>query len=256
MAEILDSMALLAADDERAAFATWCDDVRKTVRETRLEFRPLASVAASTTRLQCALRDTSEFAGPQVIAFMRGRIDNWAPVVLRWFDDPDQPQVAFASDAYYFSRLCLVAITRDCEEMLKEDLRDIYDVTTDTVNRNVIDFIGRKADAYGDDAGLVFNLFMHVYYGFISEEHYQCVWPDRPTSPQKTSLGKMLKMHALHRLLWEHAPVREVASECVGVPPQRILRAAESMGITRDVAWVPYSDEWDALERQAVREDV
>lgn len=50
--------------------------------------------------------------------------------------------------------------------------------------------------------------------------------------------------------------MREVASECVGVPPQRILRAAESMGITRDVAWVPYSDEWDALERQAVCEDV
>ena len=85
---------------------------------------------------------------------------------------------------------------------------------------------------------------MHLYYGMIAEEHYQRRWQGFPT-PQRTRMGKLMKMHALHRILVEGHDVDTASCECVNMNPDRVLEQAASMGLTRTVTWHPYSTPYD-----------
>ena len=229
----MDAVGRLMAD-------AWKDSVRSEVMASGLSFLPWDD--RPYLRDMRALRHMAGDDGlDRAIAFCQGRYDNWAAVVLQWSPEGNV-SMAYPKDEYYFSRLAAVALCHG-DDRVFADIRTVYAMADNSVREECVREIGRLADAYGEDAGLMYNMMMHVYYGLVAEEHYQRVRPDGTV--QRTAVGKMMKMHALYRLLVEHASVTDCASECVGMSPEVIAMQADNMGIVRTVPDGAYTSCYD-----------
>lgn len=227
---------------EEMAHRQWAEGVRSAVLRHSLSFRPLTS-PLMMARDAVWLKHTGETGDAcDYILFARGSYDNFAAPVVRRYPDGHE-DIAFPTDQYYFSRLCLLALKYGREEMYMQ-CRRLYAMTTDAVAPEVYALIEAEASRFGDDAGLFFNIMMHLYYGMIAEEHYQRRWKGFPT-PQRTRMGKLMKMHALHRILVEGHDVDTASCECVNMNPDQLLEQAAGMGLTRTVTWHPYSTTYD-----------
>ena len=216
-------------------------NVKRSVLDTSLTFYSWKQMLHERDRIALKPSNALQKDCYHVIEFAQGRFDNFAAPIVRWNVDGTM-EVAYAKDEYYFSRLALLGIKygmcrvyRDCERL--------YVMTTDRLSVEVVKELDLMSQQYGDDEGLMFQLFMHLYYGMIAEEHYQRLYPDGTT--KKTKMGKLMKMHALHRLLVLNVDPMECATECVNMPPQQVIDNATEMGLIRDVSWVPYSTPYD-----------
>lgn len=219
----------------------WADMVENAVRNSPLRFRPWHQMMYERDRT--FLKRTSEmFEGQHFIEFAQGAYDNFAAPVVRM--NPDgSTDVAFATDEYYFSRLALLSLTYGRERIYRECER-LYAMTTDTLSNEVLVELDRASREYGEDEGVFFNMMLHVYYGMVAEEHYQRMWSGAASS-SRTGIGKMMKMHALHRIFVECDDIDSAATECVSMAVDVIRSQAEQMGIVRDVTWVPYRTMYD-----------
>lgn len=185
------------------------------------------------------------------LEFCQGAYDNWCARLMRQ-DQDSKYYMAFPTDEYYFSRLGLLAIKYGCEKVYT-DLRILYAMTTNVVSNDVVDVINLMAMQYGVDGDVVYNMFMHVYYGMIAEEHYsRTISPAVPA--KRTKMGKLMKVYAIHRFLIEKHGVYDVASECVGVGPEQVIRQAQALGLSRDVTWTPYDSPYDEPDKQPIVE--
>lgn len=227
---------------ERLREEQWAHDAKAAALRTSLVFRPIGQLLLER---DCGeMKQTSETLGLRhYIAFARGRFDNFAAPVIRCDADGNPSQVAYARDEYYFSRLCLLAIVHGRERVYR-DCQRVYAMATDAISPEVYFELDRMSREYEDDEGVFFNTMLHVYYGMVAEEHYQRRWEGVP-QVQRTQVGKLMKMHAIHRMLVEGDPVGAAATECVSMSPDRILAQAAEMGLTRTVTWVPYATPYD-----------
>lgn len=192
-------------------------------------------------RMLSALPDTPE-KSLVWIEFCQGAYDNWCACVIRK-DDVSTFYMAFPTDEYYFSRLGLLAIRYGREKVYK-DLRALYSMTTNKISDDVIAVIKMIASDYGIDENIAYNMFMHVYYGMIAEEHYSRTY-GVGIIPKRTKVGKLMKMYAIHRFLIECRGVYDVATECVNMSPSKVLEQAAAMGLSRDITWQPYDSSYD-----------
>ena len=235
----MDSIAELR---EEMAHRQWAEGVKNAVLRHSLSFRPLTS-PLTMARDALWLKRTSETGDAcDYILFARGSYDNFAAPVVRRYPDGHE-DIAFPKDRYYFSRLCLLALEHGREETYMQ-CRRLYAMTTDAVAPEVYALVEAESVRFGDDAGLLFNIMMHLCYGMIAEEHYRRRRQGFPT-PQRTRMGKLMKMHALHRILVEGHDVDTASCECVNMNPDQVLEQAASMGLTRTVTWHPYSTPYD-----------
>lgn len=217
------------------------DMVKESVLNTSLTFYPWRQMLHERDRITLKPSEDLINGCHHVIEFAQGRFDNFAAPLLRWNED-NSVDVAYAKDEYYFSRLALLGI-RYGMDVVYRDCEMLYAMTTDHISVEVIRELDFMSQKYGEDEGLAFQMFMHVYYGMVAEEHYQRLYPDGST--KRTKMGKLMKMHALHRLLVFNVDPMECATECVNMPPQQVIDNASSMGLIRDVSWVPYSTPYD-----------
>lgn len=233
----MDAMARLREEQ-------WAADARASALSTHLAFHPIGRGGLLLERDRADMKQTSETGGLRhYIAFARGRFDNFAAPVVRCDEQGTPRDVAYARDEYYFSRLCLLATVYGRGRMYRECQR-VYAMATDAVSPEVYAELDRMSREYGDDEGLFFNMMLHVYYGMVAEEHYQRRWQGSGGT-SRTRVGKLMKMHALHRMLVEGDAVTDAAKECVSMNPSRILAQASGMGLTRTVTWVPYATPYD-----------
>lgn len=225
---------------EEIAAARYAEKVRACVVDTPLAF--VLWTGLSNARDMSLLRQTSETGGDVwAIEFARGKYDNWAAVVLRWLSD-DTVEVAWPRDEHYFSRLALLGLSHGSGRVYRT-VQSVYALADSDVRQDTVEEIGRLSGDYGDDANLMFNMLMHVYYGMVAEEHYQRARPDGTV--QWTRVGEVMKMHALHRMLLDRVDVMECATECCGRDTSRILNDAATMGIVRREPPHPYSSVYD-----------
>lgn len=227
----------------------WEAEIREAAVKSSLLWRPY--VPAQFEREGRMMRTLFEMAkGSMVwIEFCQGAYDNWCARLMRQ-DQDSQHYMAFPTDEYYFSRLGLLAIKYGYKKVYT-DLRILYAMTTNTVSNDVVDVINMMSMQYGVDADVAYNMFMHVYYGMIAEEHYSRTMS--PSVPAKrTKMGKLMKIHAIHRFLIEKHDVYDVARECVGMKPEQVMSQAQAMGLSRDVTWTPYDSPYDAPDKQPI----
>lgn len=187
------------------------------------------------------LRDRTKFKGiKREIAFLPGSKDNFAAVVLSW--EEDVLKISYPKDAYYFSKLSLLSIKYDKNKLYNE-LKMLYNLTEDFLDRKVIQYIDYVSRDYGEDENNIYNLFLHIYYGMIAEEHFQRV--DEFGNVKRTQVGKLVKMIGLSGFLLDNKLVSEVCVETCGMSIRRINELANKYGITREITWEPYSSKYD-----------
>lgn len=188
------------------------------------------------------LRDRTNMKGvDRQIAFMPGKSDNWAAVVLKW-DENGDIWVAYPKDEYYFSRLGILSIKYG-REKLYNHLDILYNISDDFVDSKVLQLIDILSKAYDRDEDEIYNLFLHIYYGMIAEEHYQRVYFNG--NVQKTKVGKLVKMVGLCGFLYDYKDVRFVCDETRGMNASGIYELASKYGLKREVTWNPYSTVYD-----------
>lgn len=87
--------------------------------ETFKRNQDLSFVRGQTSFRWDKLRDRTNMKGiDRQIAFMPGKSDNWAAVVLKW-DENGDIWVAYPKDEYYFSRLGILSIKYGREKTLQ-----------------------------------------------------------------------------------------------------------------------------------------
>lgn len=229
---------------ERLRSEEYVRQVKEDALASSLTFMPWSNPRFA--RDMTPLRTTSETGGlTHAILFVQGKYDNWAAVVYRWLPD-GTVYMAWPRDEFYFSRIALMALTHGNDKVYRM-MESIYAMSGTAVSRDIIDEIGRLCDeGFGDDANLMFNMCMHVYYGMIAEEHYQRLRPDGTL--QRTRLGKVMKMLALHRLLFDHVDVVSCAHESVGRDVKPILDEASTVGIIRHEPEMSYLSAYDEVQ--------
>lgn len=243
----MNAVDVLATERMRA----WEAEIREAAVKSSLLWRPY--VPAQFEREGRMMRTLFDMPrGSMVwIEFCQGAYDNWCARLMRQ-DQDSKYYMAFPTDEYYFSRLGLLAIKYGHEKVYT-DLRILYAMTTNVVSNDVVDVINMMSMQYGVDADVAYNMFMHVYYGMIAEEHYsRTISPAVPA--KRTKLGKLMKIHAIHRFLIEKHDVYDVARECVGMKPEQVMSQAQAMGLSRDVTWTPYDSPYDEPDTQPIVE--
>lgn len=243
----MGALDVLATERVRA----WEAEIREAACKSSLLWRPY--VQAQYEREGRTMRTLSEMPqGSMVwIEFCQGAYDNWCARLMRQ-DQDSKYYMAFPTDEYYFSRLGLLAIKYGCEKVYT-DLRILYAMTTNAVSNDVVDVINMMAMQYDVDEDVAYNMFMHVYYGMVAEEHYsRTISPAVPA--KRTKMGKLMKVHAIHRFLIEKHDVYDVSRECVGMKPEQVISQAQAMGLSRDVTWTPYDSPYDEPDKQPIVE--
>ena len=230
--------------------AAWAERVLASVERSHLSFAPYPANGLLYERDYSFLMPTSEMDSSYdyCLCFAQGRYDNFAAVVVRHRNGVRE--VAWPRDEHYFSRLCLLAVEHGRGRVYR-DCQRLYAMATDTLSADVLSELRRIAGEYGDDCALMYDVMAHIYYGMVAEEHYQRVYDGVP-EPRRTQVGKLMKMHALHRMLVDLDGVEAAASECVGMDPSLIAEQAGDMGIGRHVSWAPYSTMYDDPSRLPV----
>lgn len=228
----------------------WNASVGNSVRRSPLVFSPYPPGGLSYERDYSVMPPTSEMdpSYTYYLCFAQGRFDNYAAVMLR--ERGGVREMFFPRDEYYFSRLCLLAQAYGRERVYR-DCQRLYAMTSDAVSLDVLQELRRISLEYGEDGPLAYDMLLHVYYGMVAEEHYQRVYDGVP-EPKRTRMGKLMKMHALHRMLVEMDTVEAASSECVDMSPDLIMEQALEMGLGRHVTWTPYSTMYDDPARLPV----
>lgn len=243
----MSAVDVLATEKARV----WEAEIREAVVRSSLAWRPYKQ--SHFEREGRMMRTLSEMPEHSMvwIEFCQGAYDNWCARLMRQ-DQDSQYYMAFPTDEYYFSRLGLLVI-RYGHEKVYTDLRILYAMTTNAVSNDVVDVINMMAMQYGVDEDVAYNMFMHVYYGMVAEEHYsRTVSPSVPA--KRTKMGKLMKIHAIHRFLIEKHGVYDVSRECVGMKPEQVMSQARAMGLSRDVTWTPYDSPYDEPDKQPIVE--
>lgn len=119
----------------------------------------------------------------------------------------------------------------------------LYNISEDFVDSKVLQLIDILSKAYDRDEDEIYNLFLHIYYGMIAEEHYQRVYSN--SNVQKTKVGKLIKMVGLCGFLYDYKDVRFVCDETRGMNVSGIYELANKYGLKRVVTWNPYSTSYD-----------
>lgn len=217
-----------------------------------LTFRPLLSEEVyRTIRTHTKMRSIACDRTHHIV-FCRGSYDNWAAAVIRT-DTELIAEIAYPKDEYYFDGLLILA-ERYGHKKVFDDVEVIYFMVEDDVRQDHLQLLARFAKDYGLDEDLAYDMFLHIYYGMIAEEHYQRRWSHNPHTSQKTLVGKLMKLHGLRRLLIERIDLEVACRECVNVLPSVILWRMEQWGYIREVPRYAYSHWYDAFERQPIVE--
>lgn len=137
--------------------------------------------------------------GGQVIFFGSGDFDVWC-AYTGMYDEYGIMRCAMPSDKYYFKIIRDVADARNCHVSMYADFVDIFRRTGKVLNDAVVVHIGELADRYDKDSDIMYNMFMHVYYGMLAEEN-----------KQGAVLGKSIKLLGLYDLLIDRKSVKDAA---------------------------------------------
>lgn len=135
----------------------------------------------------------------EIIFFGHGMDDPWCAYTGK-YDDDGLMLCAKPSDKYYFAVIKNIADMEQCHECMYEDFADLCRRTGKCIDAGVIDYIDGLADKYGTHADVMYNMFMHVYYGMVAEQN-----------KANAHLGKSIKLLGLHDLLIKGKPVVECA---------------------------------------------
>lgn len=155
----------------------------------------------------------------ELIFFGHGSEDAWCAYTGK-YDDDGLLLCAKPSDKYYFAVIKNIADTNDCNISMYQDFVDVCRRTGKLVDSQLVDYIGALADKYCEDADVIYNMFMHVYYGMIAEENKAHV-----------HLGKSIKLLGLHDLLIKGKPVNECADCNRGSDWRKIYMDCRMSGI-------------------------
>ena len=144
-------------------------------------------------------RDFTPIGFNQVIFFGKGKIDDWGA----WLSVPtaDGTYCALPTDKYYFGIISDLGKIYGTDKIFMDLLR-IYFRTTNKLDSVLIDDIVKMSFYYRENQPWALNAFMHVYYGFIAEEH-----------KENAILGKAIKINGLYDLLINGKSV-EYAADC------------------------------------------
>lgn len=135
----------------------------------------------------------------EIIFFGRGTTDVWCAYVAKEVGN-NKMLCSMPSDKYYFTLIQNIAFGRGCPEAMYADFVDIHRRTGKCIDASVVEYIGRLADNYDRDADVMYNMFMHVYYGMVAEEN-----------KAHTHLGKSIKLLGLYDLLIRRKSVNDAA---------------------------------------------
>ena len=232
----------------------WKREIIETFENSQLTFYPLRASMGQWLRDDNRMHQLDDDY-KYFIMFGRGSYDNWAAIVLRQNNSnkSEPSEIAFPRDEYYFSRLGILALDYG-RERVYEDVEAIYYMVEDNVRKDHLKLIQRLSERYGADKRLAYDMFLHIYYGMIAEEHYQRRWSHDPDNSQRTLVGKLMKLHGLYRFLIEKVSLSVACKECINVSPSLILWRMEERGYHREAPLNAYITDFDLLENQPIIE--
>ena len=225
--------------------APWFLELWTYVEDEKLKFGKAMSV--DDVRDITYGKPTAECPEGCYFGFCRGSKDLWAAVVVQPTSE-GRGRKAFATDRYYFSRLALIAAVTGKREDMFAEIKELYDLSTDMVDASIVSKIDDMSKRYGPFENILYNMMLHIYYGWIAEEHYQRRWSTSPDRSQKTRVGKLMKMVGVYSLLMDKMDVGYVCDRHKGKSVDTVMADASACGIERNVTWEPYSTEYDKLE--------
>ena len=152
-----------------------------------------------------------EFKKGVSLSFGRGSFDDWAVIVQH----PSFPK--FPTDEWYFKKLSKFALYSSPFE-LYEEFVEIYELTTNVVDENVLNTISGIAKRYPDP--LEFDLiFTILYMGMIAEEN-----------KEGAILGKKMKRLGVYQTLIEGLGATKAAHYSRGQSADYLLEVCKYRG--------------------------
>lgn len=139
----------------------------------------------------------------QIIFFGEGNVDAYCPYVGKMLPD-GRVMCAMPSDRYFYELVRYLADVRGVDAVY-DDIKHIFEQTKNEIDPKLVEHIFCMALKYGTNYEGAYNIFMHLYYGMVSEE-----------CGKHTVLGKLVKMNAIHSLLKCGRTVEQAASDCRG----------------------------------------
>lgn len=225
----------------------WLSSAFAVASDTSYDFHPSLSPRVDTPdgRLHALFKPTSALPeGTTELVFDQGRKDNWAAVVRT--RTPDGRYLdTYATDAYYMSRIALLAARHGCDQV-ERDCLVIFHNTTDVPELSVLATSNTLSHAYSEDENLAYDLFLHIYFGMIAEEHFIVYRPELNLIIT-TRVGKSIKMLALDRILKQGIRIEAAVTECCGANPVSIRTQADAARIFRIPPKDPYKTPWDIV---------
>lgn len=176
-------------------------------------FKPLAEVKSA--------RDFANMGDGTMILFGLGSRDEWCPYVLQC----STMQCALPNDLVYFRMLQELA-TVCGPEPLYLDIKHIFEHTDTHLDMRMLEHIAQLAQKYDyfGEQNRAYRVFMHLYYGMVSEENYGCNrFGQRVGARPVVFAGKLIKMLSVHKILREGADLSVVADACRGKKTEDIL---------------------------------
>ena len=180
------------------------------------------------------------------ISFAQGKKNAWCVYLFERYKNPetncDEIYCFIPKDTYYFERinwlgtLSAYGIT---PEMVYGHLYYIYVVANQykkTVSHHVIETINAIVNQYYIPYNKIANfnfsefvreLFMLIYATMVAEEFYI------NSNGQPTAFGSLIKILALHKILINHEPYKEIAACYNCIQATNIISDATKMGIVR-----------------------
>lgn len=137
------------------------------------------------------------------IFFGEGNKDEYAAWIGAWVLDKNNVwryMCTKPTDKYYFEIASLLGKYYG-NMAVYNDLFSIFLCAGSDIQQSVISFINNLALKYdGEYHVWALNLFLHVYYGMVAEEHYP-----------GTKLGKTIKMNGLYEMLIDGKSIEDAA---------------------------------------------
>lgn len=174
----------------------------------------------SLVRIICARDFVRMRFDDEIIFFGHGMDDPWC-VYTGKYDADGIMRCCKPSDKYYFQVIWDIAFSENCRVSMYSDFVDLFNRTGKCLDASVIDYIGHLADRYGRYGDIMYNMFMHVYYGMIAEEN-----------KAHAHLGKSVKLLGLHDLLIKGKTVIDSADCNRGGNWRSIYADCQAAGIT------------------------
>ncbi len=129
------------------------------------------------------------FSDGSLLTFDSGAFDSWCVYLQR----PNQPRHA-PTDVQYFSQLLALGATHG-NEKIYNDFVTIYNLTTRSVDKKVLNLIHQLSEAYGNNRLEIEILLTIIYAGMVAEEN-----------KEHAILRKRIKRLGLHQTLMEKVP--------------------------------------------------